>query len=274
MAIDFHTHAFPDSLAKRAIATLEAGCPWKAVGTGTVAGLLESMDRAGIEISVICPIATKPEQVGGILEWCRGIRSPRIIPLPSVHPDTQDIPRWMEQFAAQGYKGVKIHPQYQGFAADEPRMDAIYASAVEFNLLISSHCGLDIAFAPEDDRAAPQRFARVLDRFPTLRLVCTHMGGWRAWDEAQQHILGRDVYLETSFSLDELGPQRARQMIERHGWQRVLFGTDWPWNAQASQQALIQAFGLPPAQTQAILHDNAARLLGLAPQTPVPTGED
>jgi 2-methylcitrate dehydratase len=72
--IDFHTHAFPDSLALRAIAVLEAEAPGvKAFLDERVSSLLASMDRAGIEKSVVCSIATKPSQYRAILSWSREI---------------------------------------------------------------------------------------------------------------------------------------------------------------------------------------------------------
>ena len=63
--IDIHTHAFPDKVAPRAIEHLETIAEWQAVGYGTVSGLLRSMDAADLDISAICYIATKPDQVKG-----------------------------------------------------------------------------------------------------------------------------------------------------------------------------------------------------------------
>jgi hypothetical protein len=89
--IDFNTHAFPDSLAGRAIAVLEAEASGvKAFLDGRVSTLLASMDRAGIEKSVVCSIATKPSQYPVILSWSKEIASERIIPFPSFHPDDPD----------------------------------------------------------------------------------------------------------------------------------------------------------------------------------------
>jgi len=261
-SIDMHTHAFPDALAPRAIAALEAGCDWQAVAGGTVTELIESMDQARIDISVVCAIATKPGQAAGILEWCRQIRSDRIVPLPSVHPQAPEAVRWLGKFAEAGFAGIKLHPMYQNFAADDPAMDAIYASAAECGLFIEIHSGRDIAFG-QDDRATPARLAKILDRHPNLRLVCTHLGGWRMWDEVERELLGRDVYLETSFSLALVGPERAARIIRSHGAGRVMFGTDWPWASQTEQMQLVEQMGLTEAESKALLWDNAAAMLGI-----------
>lgn len=260
-AIDIHTHAFPDSLAPRAIAQLQADCPWKAVGTGTVDDLLRSMDAAGVECAIVCTIATKPDQPAGILAWCRQIASERIVPLASVHPDTPDAAGWVRRIAEAPLVGIKLHPMFQAAAADDPRMLALFAAAADAGLLVECHCGRDIGFPANDDRAHPRRLRAVIDHLPALKLLCTHLGGWRMWDEAEKHLLGASVYLETSFSLAELGPQRSAAMIRRHGASRVLFGTDWPWTDQADQLALLRALPLEAAELDAITRANARALL-------------
>ncbi len=261
-AIDIHTHAFPDDIAGRAMEKLKAAGDVPAYGEGTVKDLLRSMDRADIDVSVICPIATKPQQAAGILKWCKKIHSDRIDPFPSVHPDDPQAADWVRQFAEEGFVGIKLHPQYQQCPADDARMNVIYAAAVEHDIVIASHCGLDLAYPPENDFASPIRFARVVERFPKLRLLCTHMGGWRSWDLVELHLLGKPIWLETSFSLEELGPQRATEMIRRHGSDRVLFGTDWPWKPQDKEMALFNALPLTDKEKRAILWANAAKLLG------------
>ena len=229
-------------------------------GDGTVAGLLSSMDSAGIDVSFVCAIATKPSQAEGILKWCEKIRTERIEPLASVHPDDPEAPQWVRRVAEAGLAGIKLHPMYQEFAVDEERADPLYAAAAEQEILVACHCGLDLAYPPDDDRASPPRYARTLDKFPNLRLLCTHMGGWRSWELVEQHLLGRPVFLETSFSLAELGPRRSVDMIRRHGVERVLFGSDWPWSDQAEALRIAQAIGLTAQEQRAVFHANAAFL--------------
>jgi hypothetical protein len=260
--VDAHTHAFPDDLAERAIATLEAECPWKAPGDGTVAGLLASMDAADLDVSLVCAIATKPDQVKGIFKWCKSIRSDRIDPLPSIHPDTDKKGKWMERFAKEGFVGIKLHPMYQDFPLDDDRMDELYAAAEETGLIVSPHCGQDIAFPPEDDRASPLRLRRVIDRYPQLKVLCTHLGGWKSWDAVEQHLIGTGVYMETSFTMSYLPPERLVEMIRRHGVDNVLFGTDWPWARQDTEVTALHKLPLTREERHQILSANAAKLLG------------
>src|SRR5512139_720681 len=117
--IDFHTHAFPDALAERAIKTLEEEGGIKAHLDGRVPSLLSSMDTHGIEKSVVCSIATKPSQFAPILKWCKEIQSERIIPFPSFHPVDPDFCERIIKVKGEGFKGIKFHPYYQDFALNE-----------------------------------------------------------------------------------------------------------------------------------------------------------
>jgi predicted TIM-barrel fold metal-dependent hydrolase len=261
--LDAHTHAFPDSLADRAIAALEAECEWKAVSDGRVGSLLAAMDQAGVDKAIVCMIATKPDQADKILEFCRHIASDRLLPFPSVHPLADDAPQQVARIAQAGFAGIKLHPQYQGFALDCPPADPLFAAVEEHDLLVTCHCGLDIAFPPDDDRASPARIAALLDRRPKLKFLATHLGGWKNWDDVLDHLAGRGVYAECSFSLQYLQPDRAMEVIQALGFDRVLFGTDWPWYGMEDYLGMLNALPLSDAQRRAICYDNAAALLGL-----------
>ncbi len=188
--IDIHTHAFPDSLADRAMAQLHSECDIRSYLDGRVSSLLGSMDEAGICTSILCSIATRPSQFESILEWSLQIRSERIIPFPSVHPNDPKAADKVRVIAEKGFIGVKLHPYYQDMIVDEPKYDFLYKSIIENDLILVLHTGYDIAFAREE-RAGPRQILTVLDRFSDLKLVTTHMGGWFQWDEVEQYLLGR-----------------------------------------------------------------------------------
>ena len=260
-AVDAHTHVFPDDLAPRAVAELEAGCPWRAVGDGTTAGLIEAMDRDAIARAVVCTVATKPAQAANILEFCRRVRSDRLEPLASVHPDTPEAAACVERIARAGLAGIKVHPMYQACPLDDPRMDVIYSAAAAGNLLVTAHCGRDIAFDDDDDRASPERLARVIERHRGLRLVATHLGGWRRWDQVERHLVGAGIHFECSFALDYLSAGAAVRLIRLLGIDRVMFGSDWPWTDPAAQLARLHALDLAPDELERIVGANAQALL-------------
>ena len=66
MIIDFHTHIFPDKIAARSIEALSKVSGVKAATDGTLNGLLVSMERSGVDLSVILPVVTKPSQFESI----------------------------------------------------------------------------------------------------------------------------------------------------------------------------------------------------------------
>ena len=263
--IDIHTHAFPDSLAPRAISTLCDMGEWSNVGDGTTHGLLASMDAAGIAQSVLCPIATKPGQFDGIGGWLASIQSPRLIKLGSIHPNDEDKPALVARLAQAGIRGVKNHPFYQEFCIDDPHMDDYYAALAEHDMLIQFHAGHDIGFEndPIQDRAAPARIAAVLDRHPTLKILATHTGGWKLWDEVREHLLGRRVLLETSFTSPFLPAEEFVSLIRDHGPENIAFGTDWPWMDQRNQLDTIRALDLPAKAIEQITERTANTWLGL-----------
>jgi len=263
MIIDFHTHAFPDALAPKAMGLLEKEGNIKGFLDGTVGALLASMDKAGIERSVICSIATKPTQFEPILAWSGMARSERIIPFPSIHPADDDALWRISRIRAEGFAGLKMHPFYQDFFLDEERMLPLYERIAREELLLVMHTGYDIAF-PLIRRADPPKVRWVKERFPELKLVATHLGAWKQWDEVREHLIGMDLLIEISFALEYLSRDEARGFLLSHPADRLLFGSDSPWTDQAATVALLKGLDLGPELEERILRRNGLDLLGLA----------
>jgi predicted TIM-barrel fold metal-dependent hydrolase len=260
MVIDVHAHAFPDKLAPRAMDTLarRAGLPLPAID-GTVSGLSASMTAAGIDRCWVANIATRPEQASAILEWSKRIRSDAILPLGSLHPDSPDWETELDKIVDAGLLGLKFHPQYQDFALDEPRLIPLFRTIASRGLFVLVHAGYDLAF-PGDERAAPARLATLHRQVPELTMIAAHLGGYRAWDEVIEYLVGSEVYFDTSFMMEATTLQRA-DIFRHHDRSRILFGSDCPWTRQ--QDSLEQVLALPlDAESKArILGGNAEQLL-------------
>jgi hypothetical protein len=265
MIVDFHAHAFPDSIAERAVRHLEAEAAQsgaKAHTDGRVSSLLASMDRAGIEKSVLCSIATKPEQFEPILKWSKAVASDRIVPFPSIHPADPLAADRLHRIADEGFKGVKLHPYYQTFDLAADPMIRLYEVMAGRGLVLVCHTGFDIAF-PRDRICDPERIVKVVERVPSLKLVTTHLGSWEDWDEVRARLLGRPIYMDLAYSLDYMSREEAVDLLTRHPADRLIFGTDTPWADQSAVVAQVRALGLDPARERALFYDNAARLLGI-----------
>jgi predicted TIM-barrel fold metal-dependent hydrolase len=153
-----------------------------------------------------------------------------------------------------------MHSEYQQFAPDEPRLDPIWSAAAELGLIAFFHAGADIAVPTV--RGTPGAFHRLLDRWPQLTVVLAHMGGYQMWAEVTEVLAGRDVWLDTSYTLGHLSDEEFVALIGAHGSDRVLFGSDGPWTDPAAEVAHLRRLGLAPAEIDGILGGNAERLLG------------
>jgi predicted TIM-barrel fold metal-dependent hydrolase len=183
------------------------------------------------------------------------------VPFPSVHPKDPDAAEHLREISDAGFKGIKLHPYYQQFTFDDEELMPIYESMTGNGLILLTHAGFDIAY--ERYRVVdPRRIRAVHDRFPELTLIASHLGAWQDWELVREHLLGTGVYFDISYSLHILDPAEAREIILGHGVDRILFGSDSPWEAQGPALALLEKLDLPDTDVKAILQDNAARLIG------------
>ena len=257
--IDTHTHAWPDSLAATAISRVGDLGSIVAHYDGTVLGLLASMDRAGIDRSVLLPVATKASQVRTINDWVIGLASERIVPFGAMHPDVADPWAEIALLRAAGVRGFKMHPEYQSFEPTEPRLQPIYRAAAEQKMTIYFHAGGDVAF--DSVRGTPASFVDVLDAWPDLRIVLAHMGGFRVWPGVLERLAGRDVWIDTAYTLGHLPDDEFVALARAHGVDRVLSGSDGPWTDSEKEIAHLRRLAFTPDELAGILGGNAERLL-------------
>lgn len=260
MIIDFHTHAFPDAVAAKAIPTLEKVGNITAHTAGTVDALLKSMDSAGIEKSVLCSIATRPEQFAAILKWSHSVKSSRIIPLPSIHPNDPDCVQHVYRVKEEGFVGIKMHPYYQNYFLADEQLAPFYEAVSESGLLLVAHCGFDIGF-PRTRCADPAQILKLIRNFPKLRFVATHFGGWKLWDEVEEMLIGREIFMEISFALKYLSRDQISRMLKHHPQEYLLFGSDSPWDDQSASLQALSDLSLDAELFAAITGKNAQKLL-------------
>ena len=282
MLIDFHTHTFPDALAPRVLSKLQQAARAKIFIDGTTGALQSSMERSGVDCSVILPVATNAQQPHKLnlaaLAINKTSRETGLISFGALHPDD---PNWREELqflADHGFRGVKLHPAYQGPEFDDIRYLRILGRAAELGLIVTVHAGEDIG-VPGPAKVTPDNVLRVLAETGIRRLVLAHMGGWMLWQEVLDKLAGQPVYFDTSFSFGRVNPHpdypRTEQelqlgdsalltrLIRAHGTHRVLFGSDSPWGDQAADLALLDTLGFSPAELAQIKGENARNLLGI-----------
>lgn len=260
--IDCHVHCFPDDIAGKAVDKLTNAYVITPSFDGTVQGLLRQMSAEGIEASVILPVATKASQVHDINDWSASIQSERIIAFGAIHPDYPEPAEEIDRMLAMGIRGIKLHPNWQGFRPDDPRMFQIY-EAVKGRMVICFHAGDELGSWTEL-LSTPKALASLHKRFPDLKMVAAHMGGYRMWDEAEEYLIGTDVYLDTSACFPEdLPDERFVSLIRAHGAEKILFGSDSPCGPPIDQLERFLSLPLTDEEKELICWKNARRLLRL-----------
>jgi len=265
--IDFHTHFFPDQLAARAINQLSRGSGGlEPVFDGTRAGLIDCMNRDGIDRSVSLMIATKPSQETSVNRFTVENNHGPVICFGSVHPRSRHALDHLKQLKDSGIIGVKFHPEYQDFDIDDPDVMRLYVKIAELGLITVFHMGLDIGY-DYPGRSRPAALARALSAFQGAPVVAAHFGGYMLWEEVRTELVGKPVYFDTSYCHSRIPAPVARRLIREHGANRILFGSDAPWSSPALEVRMIRHLDLTEQEKAAILDGNARRLLGLPAMT-------
>lgn len=263
--IDFHVHAFADKIAARTIAAL-ADTAWiKPATDGTLAATEAAMRGWGVDGFALLSIATKPSQHLVCNNWAASTKCDHIFPFGSVHPDGEDALAELERIKSLGLYGIKLHPDYQHFFVDEPRLFPIYKKCGELGLPIIFHAGLD-PVSPSEIHCTPEMAAVILDKFPDTTMIFAHLGGNSFWDDVETTLCGKfgNLWLDTALVGSYVELEQLRRIVEKHGTEQILFASDCPWDTPDKTIAKIKALGLTPAQEHAIFAGNAERLLGLA----------
>lgn len=262
--IDCHTHAFPDAIAARAIDGLaQRSKPYVPHTDGTADGLAEAAARSGVDICVVCNIATKPAQVHSILRWSEEVRrqyKDRLIPLASFYPKSPTWESDLQLCLDSDLPGFKFHPMYQDFNCDDQCMWEIYRRIASSGKFVIFHNGYDAGFPMTFDNASPQRFRKILDRVPELTVIASHTGGWHDWDNVETYLAGQNVYIECSF-IDEVPTDLLYRIFAKHSPDKFLFGSDTPWLEQGKLIDYIKGLDIDDTFRQKLLYRNAADLL-------------
>lgn len=263
MVIDFHTHAFPDKIATSAMNKLtyvSGGLEPQTLGT--VASLKEEMRADGVDISVVLSIATNPGQQANVNNFAMETdKVDGLVAFGSVHPDAPDALEELERIKAAGLKGVKLHPDYQGFFADDDKLKPIYKKISSLGLITLFHAGLDYGFAPPY-KCMPHSAAKAIASLESP-VVLAHWGGLGCGMEVLDLLCGRDVWFDVAFGYGTMPRDYALKIVEKHTPDRLLFGSDMPWHRPSWEMRLLDTLGLNEDEKEKILCKNAQGLLGI-----------
>lgn len=263
MIIDAHTHVWPDEIARRALAA-NALPDLRAGGDGTVGGLLANMAASGVETSCCLAIANRGAHVDRVNEFVSGLRADHLFPVGTIHVDLT-VDENLASLRRHGITAVKVHPMFQDFALDDPRLWNILEALEAEGVAIIAHVG-EGGDAHQNSLSSPAMIGDITRQFRGLRVVACHFGGYKLFDDAEELLAGTDIVLETSWppSLANLRPERVRALIRRHGAERVVFGSDWPMAVPGTELRTLDALGLTDDELELVRGGTMARVLGLS----------
>lgn len=263
MIIDFHTHCFPEKIAQRAIMGLSYNSGAIAPNTnGQLDGLVEVMDKDGVDISVVLHIATNERQQHSVNDFAASIQNERIISFGSVYPDAPDVLEELERIKELGLLGVKLHPEFQNFYVDDEKMKPIYKKISQLGLITLFHAGMDVGYRPPY-HCTPKRLEKALLWFSSP-VVAAHLGGLDESEEVIKRLCGKEgLYLDTAYSYGIVPKPVLEDIIDAHGTDKILYGSDCPWHRPSWEKKMISSLELADEEKNKIYFKNAKKLLGL-----------
>lgn len=268
MIIDTHTHVYPDKIARviEEMAVKDVAEGARLYGSLTVTGLLAAMERSGVDISFTFCLAEKPSVVvksnDFLIESCD---RKRLFGLGTMHPDFEDYEVEINRLRDNGIKGIKWSSLFQGFRLDDERMFRLYG-AMGDDMVAYFHMGRGPSKYAGHTNSTPDMLARVLKAFPRMKVVAAHFGGLKMLEEARTYLIGKNLYLDTAWTdgLNSLGLDVITDLVKRHGSDKILFGTDYPFCDVKKEIEAVYRLPLSDEAKERILWKNARELFNIA----------
>jgi predicted TIM-barrel fold metal-dependent hydrolase len=279
MIIDFHTHVFPPQIKKNRKKYIELD-PCFAIlysepkaKIATADELIASMDKAGVDVSVITNIGWTTHELcvetnDYIMESVA--RYPeRLIGFGAVQPQSPEgAVAEIERCAKAGLKGIgEMRPDIQLLDLTDEMIMAPFVQALKKHKLVllthaSEPVGHDYA---GKGIITPDLLYPFITSFPDLTIVCAHWGGglpfYALMPEVKKAMA--NVFFDTAASPFLYTPEIYNQVIQLVGADKILFGSDYPLLEQSRLIEEIKALKLPQETEDLILSGNARRLLGI-----------
>lgn len=256
--IDMHVHIYPEKIAGRAVEAIGQYYGVEMIPDGGyVEHLLQTTAHLNVEKFLIHSTATTAAQVQAINNFIAESlkKSDKFVGFGTLHQDYADLQGEVERMKTLGLRGVKLHPEFQNFYVDSPEAFRIY-EAISGKMILLIHMG-----DAQRDNSLPYRLKRVLETFPDMTVIAAHFGGFMHWDEAEEHLVGKNVYFDTSSILWKIPAHRLVELIRKHDITKIVFGTDYPMWAHEEELKTFMALPLTDEEKQRILWKNAQELL-------------
>jgi predicted TIM-barrel fold metal-dependent hydrolase len=289
MIIDSHVHLFSDriiagvSARKELVRELDLDTR-RAADRTSEGALVREGQAAGLDACLLLPVAG-PDEVRDVNRSFQAIARDEKFLLTggTLHPDFPGNEGEISRLREAGIRAIKLCSFSQGFdpAARRTRdlLDRVQQCNIReggrFFVIIDTFYRADIHFgSPARFLTTPARLGALVEAFPGIDFVAAHMGGLTApVHEILDHLPPREnLYLETSNAAHTLQEEEFVLLLERHGPERILFGTDWPWFGPRDEMRridrLLDHAGYSGEDKARVFGMNACRLLGMIENAP------
>lgn len=270
MIIDCHTHIFPDNIAPKVLELGYRDLGLDSYGLGTTTDLLEYMDAAQVDYAVAFGVAPQASLVKRTNDWLIDQANQRLLLFGSITPDYQDWESEIDRLKTAGVVGIKFNPLLQKIIPDDRVMYPIYEKLKQEGMFVYFHAGKGGSQRERNQvRSTPARLRRLIDDHQGIKLICAHLGGYEMIDDVHEFLVGTDVWFDTSYTptCKFLDPRVVTDLIKKHGVDRILYATDYPWARQGKEYGWeyewLRGLKISQAEKELILGDNARRLFSL-----------
>jgi predicted TIM-barrel fold metal-dependent hydrolase len=279
MIVDFHTHVLSPRIKENRSRYVDGDPAFALIYAdpkarmATADQLIDSMDRDGVDISVIVNYGWSTHELcvetnDYILESVA--RYPkRLIGFCAVQPDNPEAAlAEIERCVRGGIRGVgELRPDMQSFDFTRKKvMEPLVEVLIKHKLILLTHASEPVGHVyPGKGSVTPDRLYSFITSFPDLPIVCAHWGGglpfYTLMPEVRKAL--ENVYFDTAASPFLYRPEIYRQVCQLVGADRILFGSDYPLMPPSRLLNEIDAVNLPDEDRALILAGNARRLIGI-----------
>lgn len=279
MIIDCHCHIFTGSVIRNVVSKtelirelhLDAGAAAR-FGVEDLATSIRQHD-----ISCILFPTAPPENVASENDRFISLSAsqPGLKTLATLHPEMTDMAGEARRVFDRGITGFKFCSFSQRFdilsEKTEQMLDAIKDAAKEknksFTIVFDTFTRADCHFgAGPEHLTKPGRLNALVRRHPDIRFMAAHMGGLAAdYSELRKELApAPNLYLDTSNAAHTLTREQFVELLQLHGPEHILFGTDWPFFDHASEIPLIDSLldmaGFSSDEKAMVFRRNAERI--------------
>src|SRR5262245_30446875 len=188
-------------------------------------------------------------------------------------------PGWEEElrFGHQELKlrGIKLMPMYAGFRPDESRLDPLWRYAQQHRLPVLLHTGTTFIAQAPLELTLPRHLDAVAARFPEVRIIMAHLG--HPYEGECVVTARKHPHVFADISALHYRPWQfynSLMLVQEYGiWDKILFGTDYPFTNVAATLAglrslngMLAGTSLPRLNEEAIekmIYRDTLPLLGI-----------